>query len=149
MMMEERIYKDYVEALKSRNKERVDFLSFIRAELKNSAIELKKNALEDNEVLSVLAKTKKRLEDAKVTVGDARGDFLEKTEKEIAILSEYLPKSLAENEIVAVVEETVKVLGASSIKDMRRVMKEVLSKVGLKADSKTVSDLVKKRLSSN
>lgn len=149
-MVEDKIYKDYVEALKSRNKEKADFLSFVRAELQNSAIALKKNALEDNEALSILAKTKKRLEDAKATVGvNAKGDFLEKTEKEIAILSEYLPKALTEDEVSAVVEETVKALGASSIKDMGRVMKEVLAKVGLKADSKTVSDLVKKRLSSH
>ncbi|MDD5194760.1 MAG: GatB/YqeY domain-containing protein [Candidatus Omnitrophica bacterium] len=148
-MLEERIYKDYVEALKSRNKEKSDFLSFIRAEVKNAALELKKNKLEDNEVLTVLAKNKKRLEDAKSTLGaSSAGDFLEKTEKEIVILSEYLPKKITDSELSLIVEEAVKAMGASSIKDMGRVMKEVLAKVGVTADSKTVSDMVKKRLSS-
>jgi uncharacterized protein YqeY len=148
MTLEEKIYKDYIEAFKARNKDKADFLSFVRAELKNLAISSKKDKLEDNETLSVLQKLKKRLEEAKEAAAKgAKVDFIEKTEKEIAVLGDYLPKALSEAELTSIINEVVTSLGATSIKDMGRVMKEVLSKVGAQADSKTVSDLVKNKLS--
>jgi uncharacterized protein YqeY len=120
----------------------------VRAELKNLAISAKKDKLEDNETLSVLQKLKKRLEEAKEAAAKgAKVDFIEKTEKEIAVLGDYLPKALSEAELTSIINEVVTSLGATSIKDMGRVMKEVLSKVGAQADSKTVSDLVKNKLS--
>ena len=148
MLLEEKIYKDYVESMKARNKEKTDFLSFLRAELKNSAIELKKDKLDDNEAFAILRKLKKRLEEAKESVAlSGKTEFLEKTEKEITILNDYLPKSLEESELLAIINETISSIGASSIKDMGRVMKEVLAKVGVRADAKVVSDLVKRKLS--
>jgi uncharacterized protein YqeY len=148
-MLEDKIYKDYVEALKNRNRDKSDFLSFVRSELKNSAINLRKDKLEDNETLDILKRIKKRLEEAKESVGSSgRTDFLEKTEKEIGILNEYLPKPLEENEILAIIERVISDVGASSLKDMGKVMKEVMAQVGAKADSKAVSDLVKRKLSS-
>lgn len=150
MSLEEKIYKDYIEVFRAREREKADFLSFVRAEVKNYAIDAKKNALEDNEVLVILQKIKKRLEEAKESVAAqtaGKKDFLEKTEKEIAILSAYLPKALSEEELKAIVNEAVVNAGAGSMKDMGKVMKEVLAKVGVQADSKTVSDLVKQKLS--
>jgi uncharacterized protein YqeY len=148
MNLEEKIYKDYIEAFKARNREKSDFLSFVRAELQNLAIGAKKAKLEDNEALSVLQKLRKRLEEAKeVAVSSSKKDFLEKTEKEISILNEYLPKTLSEEEILGFINEAITVTQAASMKDMGKVMKEVLAKVGTQADSKTVSDLVKQKLS--
>jgi hypothetical protein len=148
MLLEEKIYKDYVQSLKSHHKEKTDFLSFLRAELKNTAIEFKKNNLNDSEALAVLGKIKKRLEEAKESVSSsAKTEFLEKTEKELAILNGYLPKPLEESELLIIIDEAVLSVGASSLKDMGRVMKEVLAKVGVRADAKKVSDLVKRKLS--
>jgi uncharacterized protein YqeY len=147
MTLEEKIYKDYIEAFKARNREKADFLSFVRAELKNLAISAKKDKLEDNEALTVLQKLKKRLEEAKEAVAKAdKKDFLEKTEKEITILAEYLPKALSEEELKIIVNEAVANTAASSLRDMGKVMKEVLARVGAQADSKTVSELVKQKL---
>lgn len=148
-MLEDKIYKDYVEALKARNSEKSGFLSFIRAELKNNAIALKKDKLEDGEVLIVLKKQKKQLEETKETIKDTqREDLVKNLQKEITILDEYLPKQLGDNELASVIEQTIKELGAVSIKDMGKVMKEVLVKVGAAADSKKVSEIVKAKLSS-
>jgi uncharacterized protein len=146
-MLEDTIYKEYFDALKSKNKDKADFLSFIRAEIKNSAITAKKDKLEDGEVLAVLKKIKKNLDEAKETFSTStRTDLVEKAQREIAILDVYLPKSLSEAELTVIVGEAVSSLGATSIKDMGKVMKEVIGKVGVRADSKMVSDLVKKRL---
>lgn len=148
-MLEDTIYKEYFEALKSKNKDKADFLSFIRSEIKNAAITAKKDKLEDAEALAILKKIKKNLDEAKVTFATtARTDLVEKSVREIAILDTYLPKALSETELTVIINETVTGLGASSIKDMGKVMKEVIGKVGVRADSKMVSDLVKQKLSS-
>ncbi|MFA5271773.1 MAG: GatB/YqeY domain-containing protein [Candidatus Omnitrophota bacterium] len=146
-MLEDKLYKDYVEALKAKDREKSGFLSFIRAELKNNAITLKKDKLEDAEVLNVLKKQKKQLEETKETIKDSqRDDLLQSLLKEITILNEYLPKPLADDELASITEQTIKELGASSMKDMGRVMKEVVAKVGAAADSKKISEIVKIKL---
>lgn len=147
MILEDKIYKDYVDALKSKNRHKSDFLSFIRAELKNSAIELKKDKLDDNEVLTALKKQKKRLEETKAAVQQSqRADILEGLKTELAILDGYLPRQMSDSELASLVEQTIKEMGASSIKDMGRVIKEILSKAGASVDSKKVSEIVKTKL---
>lgn len=147
-MLEERVYKDYLEAFKGKNKQRAGFLSFIRAELKNSAINLRKDKLDDNEVLSVLKKQKKRLEETKQSIiSSERFELLENTEKELAVLEEYLPKPLTEDELSDAVDRGISKAGATSMKDMGKVMKEVLAEAGVRVDAKKVSELVRNKLS--
>ena len=149
-MLEDKIYKDYVDALKSKDKNTADFLSFVRADLKNAAIDLKKEKLDDDEALTVLKKQKKRLQDSKESISaSGRQDLLQNLEKELKILDSYLPSPLEESELIAIIDEVISAAGASSLKDMGRVMKEVLAKVGVRADSKKVSELVKNKLSSS
>ncbi|UCG34687.1 MAG: GatB/YqeY domain-containing protein [Candidatus Omnitrophota bacterium] len=147
MQLEDRIFKDYAQALKAKDKHKADFLSFVRAELKNRAIELKKEKLDDNEALAVLQKQKKRLQDSKeAIIKSDRADLLEAIEKELTIVDDYLPKPLEESELAKIIEEAISEVGASSIKDMGKVMKEVLAKVGARAEPKQVSALVKNKL---
>lgn len=147
MALEDKIYKDYVDALKSKNRPKAEFLSFIRAELKNSAIEFKKDKLDDNEVLNALKKQKKRLEESyEMMQKSQRADILDGLKVELSILDEYLPRQLSDAELSQLVEQTIKDTGASSIKDMGRVMKEILAKAGASADSKKVSEIVKAKL---
>lgn len=149
-MLEDRIYRDYIEALKAKDKSKAVFLSFLRSELKNLAINLKKEKLEDKEVLEVLAKQKKRLQDARESiVSSQRADVLRELDKEIDFLNEYLPSLLREDELIQIIEEVISQVSASSLKDMGKVMKEVLTKVGVRAEPKKVSILVKNRLSSS
>lgn len=148
-MLEEKIYKDYVDALKSKDKHKGDFLSLIRAEIKNAAIVAKKDKLDDNEVLAVLKKQKKRLDDAKESfAASGRQAAIEELQKEVVILDSYLPKQLDDNELAKIVAQIISETGAASIKDMGKVIKEVLGKVGASCDSKKVSELVKAKLSS-
>jgi len=149
-MLQDDIYKKYVEALKARDRKRSDFLSFVRAELKNVAIDLKKEKLEDSEVLTILNKQKKRLQESKESaVSSNRQDLIEEANNELVIIGEYLPKLMEESEVISIVESTIKELGAASMKDMGRVMKEVISIVGVRADSKMLSTLVKNKLASS
>ena len=148
-MLEERIHNDYIAALKSKNKHKSGFLSFIRADLKNKAIDLKKEKLDDDEVLLVLQKQKKRLEDTKESIEKSgRTELLEEVNLEFSILSEYLPKALSESELTAIIDEVITSTNASSMKDMGAVMKEVRTRVGARAEAKKISDLVKQKLTS-
>ena len=148
-MLEERIYKDYVEALKSRDKQKADFLSFIRAQIKNRAISLKKEKLDDREVIGVLDKQRKQLEEARESVSSSgRQDLVNNIEKELAIVKGYLPEPLSEEEILRVVDDVISQLNVTSIKEMGRVMKEVISRTSFRADARKISEIVRRRLTS-
>jgi len=147
MSLEEKIYQDYVSAMKQRDQARVDFLSFIRADIKNAAITAKKDKLEDNETLSVLKKQRKRLQDSRESfVASGRAESVAQLDAEIAMIEQYLPSQMSDEELTAVVAEVISASGASSIKDMGRVMKEVMAKVGARADNAKVSAIVKSKL---
>jgi hypothetical protein len=142
MTIEEKIYQDYVAAMKAKDKPRFDFLNYLRAEIKNAAIAAKKNKLDDNETLTVISKQKKRLDDAKTSIGTAsKPEFIQEVDSQINILNVYLPEGLTAAELSDIVAQAIKDTGSSSIKDMGKVMKEVLAKVGVRADSKKVSKL--------
>jgi uncharacterized protein YqeY len=146
-MLEEKIFNDYKEAMKSQDKIKSSTLSFLRAELMNVAIAKKKKSLDDSEVITVIKKQVKQHQDSieQFTKGN-RGDLATKEAKELEILKGYLPPQLSDEQIKQVIEEAVLALEASGMKDMGKVMKEVSVKAGPGADSKVVSDLVRERL---
>ena len=78
-----------------------------------------------------------------------RADLAEKEEKELQILKAYLPAEISCEELEKIVNEAIASTGAAGIKDMGKVMKEVLAKTGGQSDSKTVSDTVKEKLLKN
>jgi len=148
-MLEEKIYNDYVSALKAKNRQKTDFLSLIRSELKNQSIDLKKEKLKDEEVLPIIKKLQKRLLDSKENIiKSQRQDLIQNLEEELGILEEYLPKPLEDSELLQIIQDIIAKTGASSMKDMGKVMKEVLDTVGVRADSKKVSSIVKDKLTS-
>ena len=147
-MLEQKIYQDYVIAMKQKDKKLSTFLSFIRSSLKNTAIDLKKNGLSDEEVLSVLKKEQKRLGDTLESIGKSdRGDLLEAANFELAVLNRYLPQKLSQEELDILIAEALKETQAASMKDMGKVMQYIIGKAGLRADAKTLSALVKEKLS--
>jgi len=147
-MLEDKIYKDYIQALKSRDKEKVQFLSFLRAELKNHAKSLKKEKLEDSLALDILKKQKKRLLESKEFIDKSdREDLIKKAENEIAVIDGYLPQPLPRQEVVKIIDEVISEIGAFSMKDMGKVMKLALERLASRADSKEVSGIVKGKLS--
>ncbi len=147
-MLEEKILNDFKEAMKQKDSVKVSTLSFLRGQLGYAALEKKKDKLDDPDCVSVIKKLIKQHQDSidQFTAG-GRTDLVEKETKELAILKEYLPAEMLPEEIAKIVEEVVKASGASGIKDMGKVMKEVLAKTGGAADGQTVSRAVKDRLS--
>ncbi len=146
VMLEGAIYKDYVASLKAKEKDKSQFLSFLRSVLQNKAIELKKDKLDDKEVLIVLQKEKKKLGETKEAVGD-NPEGLKEVNREIEIIENYLPEQMPKSQIENIVDQVIADTAAGSVKDMGKVIKPVLEETAGRADSKLVSQIVKEKLS--
>jgi uncharacterized protein len=116
----------------------------------NAAYNLEKKQarpLTDDEYLTVLTReVKTRRESVEAYRGGGREDLASKEEAEIAILTEYLPQGLTDDELVALVEEGVTATGASSARDLGKVMGWLSPRTRGRADGKRVSELVMRRL---
>ncbi|MDD5595066.1 MAG: GatB/YqeY domain-containing protein [Candidatus Omnitrophica bacterium] len=146
-MLEEKILSDYKDAMKQKDSLKSSVLSFLRAEIINTAIAKKKDKCDDAECLAVIRKQIKSRQDSieQFTKGN-RIDLADKEKKELEILKIYLPAQLPEEEIKKIIEEIIAATGAQGMKDMGKVMKEVTAKVAGQADGKLISDLVKTKL---
>jgi len=148
MSLEDKISQDYVQAMKARDSFSSSVLSFLRAQIKNVKVDKRLEAVSDEEVISVIKKqVKQRLDSITQFKAGGREDLAQKEEKELVILKTYLPAEMPLEKLTSIVEEVLKASGASSIKDMGRVMKDVLARTAGQADNQTVGALVKERLS--
>ncbi len=147
-MLEEQIGKDYIQAMKDRDKLKSSTLNFLRAQMKNVLIEKKAKELKDEEVVVIVKKQVKQRQEsiAQYEKGD-RQDLAGKESAELAILKDYLPEEMPEKELEGYVTAAIEETQAESMKDMGKVMKIITAKVQGKADNKLVSELVKRALS--
>jgi len=147
-MLNEKIFNDYKEAMKARDSLKSSVLSFLRSDMLNLATAKKKDKLDDLEIVTVIKKQIKQRQDSieQFTKG-ARLEMADKEKKELDILKNYLPPELSAEEIKRLIEEVIIAIGATGVKDMGRLMKELTQKTAGKADGRLVSDLVKQRLS--
>jgi uncharacterized protein YqeY len=147
MNLEERLVEEMKQAMKSNDKLRLSTIRMIRSSLKNKEIELRKK-LEDEDILKVIqVMVRKGEESVEQFQTGGRTDLVEKETKEIEILKSFLPQPLSQQEILKIVDETIQETQASSLKDIGKVMKSVMPKIGGKADGKLINQLVKERLS--
>lgn len=148
-MLVKKINEDFKTAMKSKDKVKVSTLSLLRSELNYSAINSKQKTedLKDSDVVAVIRRSVKQHNDSieQFKKGN-RAELMEKEAKELEILKTYLPKEMSEEELEKIIEEVIAAAGASSIKDMGRVMKDLVSKVAGRADNSLVSKLVKEKL---
>lgn len=146
-MLHEQIDKDYIDAMKARDKIKSATLNFLRAQLKNVVIEKRVDKLDDAEVVTVLKKQIKQRQDSIAQYSQAgRTDLADQETAELNILKSYLPEEMSADQIQTVIDEVIKETGANSIKDMGPVMKAVQTKTAGNADNKLVSQLVKSAL---
>jgi len=139
--------EDMKTAMKARDKERLSCIRLMRAALKDKEIELGHRDLTDAEAIAVLAKLVKQRNDAASQYADAdRADLQEKELAEVAIIQAYLPEPLSDDELTAMVDQSISDTGASSMRDMGKVMGMVKSKAAGRADMGKISAIVKSRL---
>ena len=132
-----------VAAMKAGEKERKAALSFLLSSLKNKAIDKRADLTEEEKNQVILKEIKQLKETIEMTPAD-RTDLLEEAEKRLAVLEEYAPKMMSEDEIKAVISDVISGLGIEKPlpKDKGRIMKELMPKVKGKADGKLVNELV-------
>jgi len=135
------------EALRSKDERRKTTLRLALAAVHNAEI-AKGKALEEGEVLAVLSKeAKQRRESAALFAEGGREDLVDQENKELEILTEYLPEQLSEAEIEARVREVIDEVGATSAAQMGDVMRVLMPQMKGKADGQLVSTIVKRILS--
>jgi len=146
MALRERLSEEMKNAMKARDDLRLSAIRLIRSAVKNKDIELKRE-LNDQEIVEVIATLGKQRRESIRLFGEAgRRDLVEKEEKELAVLLDFLPQQLSRDEVAALVEKVITECGAQGGKDMGRVMKALTPHVAGRADGKTVSDLVREKL---
>ena len=135
-------------AMKAKDKERKDALSALLTALKNKAIDKRADLTEEEETQVILKEIKQLKETIEMTPAD-RTDILAECNSRLAVLEEYAPKMMDEEEIKAVVSEVLASLGldAPTAKEKGKIMKELMPKVKGKADGKLVSKVVASFLS--
>ena len=145
--MKEELLKALKEAMKEKDELKKDTITMLRAAILQVEKDDKK-VLTQSEMEAIVAKQiksrKESLDDYKKA---NRGDIVSKIEKEIEILTEYLPEQLTLDEIKKLVSEAIEKTGAASPRDMGKVMQEVRPKVNGRFDMKKVSEIIKVKLS--
>ena len=134
------------EAMKARDAERRDALRLIVNALKNSQKELQRPLSEEEELQVLQRERKRRIEAAEAFRTGGHDDRAEAEERELAILEEFMPEPLSEDEIEEIVDDAIAEVGATSMADLGRVMADVMPQIAGRADGSVVSQIVREKL---
>jgi uncharacterized protein len=146
MNLAERLNEDMKQALRDGNKFRLSTIRMVRAAIKNQEIELRR-PLEDSDTLNILSRElKQRRDSLQDFERGGREDLVNNVNAEIEIITEYLPKQLTEEEVKAIVVQTMQETGASSKADLGKLMGALMPKVKGIADGKLVNAIVQQYL---
>ena len=146
MSLMESIANDLTSALKSGQKGRLLILRMVKSAIKNGEIE-KGDPLNDDEVSAVLRTFAKRAKDSIEQFSKAcRKELVEQEKEELAIIEEYLPKQLGEDDLRGMIKDIIHEQGAVGIKDMGKVMKALMVKAKGQVDGKIANNIVKEIL---
>lgn len=145
--MREQIMNDLKTAMKNQNKELLNVIRMVKGAIQLEEINVK-HELTDEEMVSLISKQiKSRKETIDELKNSNRSELLERTEKEIEILSKYMPKMMEIDEINKVIDEVFELVKPVDSKDMGKVMGKINPMLKGKADMSLVSKLIKERLS--
>lgn len=144
--MKEQFLQELKEAMREKDVIRKNTITLLRSAILQVEKDTQKE-LNDDEIIGIIAKEVKKRKDAITDYEKAgREDIISDLNKEIEILSKYLPKQLSKEEIVALVDEAISNVNATSPKDMGKVMQDLRPKTNGRADGKLVSEIVREKL---
>lgn len=146
--LKDRIQSDVKDAMRAKAKERLGTLRLVTAAIKQKEVD-ERIEMDDDQVLQVLTKMVKQRQDSITQYTDAgRDDLAAQEQAELAIIGEYMPAALSEEELKELVSKALAETGAQSIKDMGKVMGVLRPAVQGRADMGAVSAQVKQALGS-
>jgi uncharacterized protein YqeY len=141
-----RIEKELTEAIRAHDELRRDSLRLALAELRLSEKNLQRPLTEQEELQVLQRERKRRLEAAEAFRKGDRPERAEREEAELAVLEEFMPAPLSEAELEEIIDNVIAEVGATSIRDLGRVMADVMPQVSGRADGSVVSQLVREAL---
>ena len=145
-MLKEKLLEDLKNCMKDKNVVRKNVIQMVRAAI----LQVEKDngiTLDDNQIIDIIAKESKKRKDSLVDYEKSgREDLINELKEEINILAEYLPKQLSMEEVEKIVKEVIEEEGATSMKDMGKVMRAAKERIDAASDGRTINEAVKKLL---
>jgi uncharacterized protein YqeY len=141
-----RIEDELKAARLARDDDRRDALSLILNALRASEKELRRPLSDDEELQVLQRERKRRVEAAEAFRGAGREEQADDEEYELEVLEEFMPEPLSEDELEDIVDDAIAEVGATSMRDIGRVMADVMPQVAGRADGSAVSQLVREKL---
>jgi len=138
--------EDLKAAMLEHDNERRDALRLLLASLRSAEKELQRPLSDDEELQVLQRERKRRIEAAEAFRGGGRDEQAEKEERELAVLVEFMPTPLTEEELEEIVDDVIAEVGATSLGQLGRVMADVMPQVAGRADGSMVSQLVREKL---
>jgi hypothetical protein len=141
-----RIEQELKDAMRARDQERIDALRLTLASLRSAEKEVQRELKEDEELHVLQRERKRRLEAAEAFRSGGREEQAAKEERELAIIQEFMPEPVDEDELERIIDDAIAETGATSLRDLGRVMADVMPQVAGRADGSMVSQLVREKL---
>jgi uncharacterized protein len=146
MTLIDRLETELKAARLAREADRRNALSLILSSLRDAQKELQRPLSEEEELQVLQRERKRRLEAAEAFREGGREDRAEAEERELEVLEDFMPEPLSEEELEEIIDDVISEVGATSIRDMGRVMAGVMHQVSGRADGSAVNQLVKEKL---
>jgi uncharacterized protein len=141
-----RIEGELTDSMRAREADRTSALRLILASLRAAEKELRRPLKDDEELQVLQRERKRRLEAVEAFRSGGREDSAVSEERELAVLEEFMPEPLSESEVERIIDDVIAETGATSLRDLGRVMADVMPQVAGRADGSTVSQLVREKL---
>nr|WP_297575120.1 GatB/YqeY domain-containing protein [uncultured Peptostreptococcus sp.] len=146
MSLKEKLQEDLKSSMKNKDTVKKSVVTLIRAAIKQYEVD-NRVELADDAIIDIISKQLKQRKDSLAEFEKAnRDDLIEETKSEIQVLEGYLPQQLSEEELEKIVIETIAEVGATSMKDMGKIMSTIKPKTAGRADGRKINELVKKNL---
>ena len=146
MTLIEELEDDVRDAMRAGDAARRDALRLIIASLKSAEKDLLRPLSEEEELQVLQRERKKRIEAAEAFRGGGREEQAAKEEAELAVLEEFMPEPLSEEDLERILDDAIAENGATSMRDMGRVMKDVMPQIAGRADGAAVSQMLREKL---
>jgi uncharacterized protein YqeY len=141
-----RIEDELKSAMRARDQERTDVLRLTLASLRAAEKEVQRPLKEDEELHVLQRERKRRVEAAEAFRSGGREEQAAKEERELAVVEEFMPEPIGEAELERIIDDAIAETSATSLRDLGRVMADVMPQVAGRADGSVVSQLVREKL---
>jgi uncharacterized protein len=142
----ERIEGELTAAMRARDRERTETLRLTLSSLRSAEKEVQRPLKEDEELHVLQRERKRRVEAAEAFREGGREEQAAKEERELAVIQEFMPEPISEDELEHIIDDAIAETGATSLRDLGRVMADVMPQVAGRTDGSAVSQLVREKL---